>query len=88
MPYVTQFPVRLVKQTGFHLISLSVCVLNEASSDVIQDQTRYKSSRFEVCLGFAIGSLSKHRLCLTHACLIHFLGMFAVIGSVSVCGMI
>jgi len=57
--------------------------LYEASSDVIQEHTHYKASRFKVCIRFAIGSLSIRRLCVTHACLVHFLGMFVLIGSVS-----
>jgi hypothetical protein len=60
--------------------------LYEASSDVIQEHTRYQAARFEVCLSFAIGTLSKHRLCLTHACLIHFLGVCCY--WLCVCGMI
>jgi len=45
--------------------------------------TCYQALRFEACLSFTISTLSKHRLCLTHACLIHFLGMSVVIGPVS-----
>ena len=44
----------------------------EESSDV---NSEHKALCCEVCLRFPIGSLSKHRLCVTHTCLIHFLGM-------------